>query len=68
MARVVEIKGIDILIDVFHKVHLNHPEWLLEIIGSIENPEYLKILQDRIAKYDLSDVVKFLGEIFQCTV
>ncbi len=64
VARVVEIKGIDILIDVFHKVHLNHPEWLLEIIGSIENLEYLKILQDRIAKYDLSDVVKFLGEIY----
>ncbi len=62
VARVVQIKGIDILIDVFQKVHLNYPEWRLEIIGPFDDPEYLKILQDRITKYDLSDVVKFLGE------
>lgn len=60
MGRIAPVKGFDVLIDVWAKVHSIHPDWQLHIYGE----DYLNTqseLQQKIDVYKLSEVIHFKG-------
>jgi glycosyltransferase involved in cell wall biosynthesis len=51
-------KGYDMLIDAWRLIAPNHPDWTLEIFGQ---GEWHKLLQDKIAHYNLKEKVVLKG-------
>lgn len=58
--RIAQVKGFDILIDIWSKVYEHNKEWQLHIYGNGE-PSYVKILQTKINNYGLQNVVCLKG-------
>ncbi len=58
--RIAQVKGYDILIDIWNLVYQKNKDWQLHIYGSGE-PSYIKMLQDKIDGYGLQDVVLLQG-------
>ncbi len=58
--RIAPVKGYDILIDIWNIVHKKNKDWVLNIYGHGE-PSYIGLLQDKINKYGLQEVVFLKG-------
>ncbi|WP_025739378.1 glycosyltransferase family 4 protein [Aquimarina pacifica] len=58
--RIAQVKGYDILIDIWSSVYKKNKDWQLHIYGSGE-PAYIKMLQDKIDGYGLQNVVILKG-------
>ncbi len=58
--RIAPVKGYDILIEVWKRIHPKHPDWKLEIYGSGE-AFYIDTLQEKINVLDLQKSVSLMG-------
>ena len=63
ISRIVSKKGIEILIDAWVRVKRSFPDWNVIIVGN-GDPKYIKDLESRIAKNELTECVKILPPAF----
>jgi len=63
LGRLHPVKGIELLIEAFHKANLTEP-WKLKIAGSTDDLEYVNSLKEMVEKYDLEERVEFLGAVY----
>ena len=63
MCRIVPHKGIHKIIRSFAEIPKVHPDWCLLIAGPKEDVAYFNELQEMIKKYNLTDNVKFVGQV-----
>jgi len=61
VANIVPVKGIEVLIDAFYKVHLDNPNWVLWLVGDEQN-EYGTILKEKVNNLQLTQKVIFSGK------
>ena len=63
VGRIVELKRINIALDVISYLKSNHfPKVSFDIIGPISSEKYLNDLKEKINKLNLNDNITFLGE------
>ncbi len=61
VSRITPQKGLDILLKSFSNICHQHPEWNLEILGTITNRSYYEELIKLIEKLDIKEKVNFPG-------
>jgi len=61
VANFVPVKGIEVLIDAFHKVHKDNPNWVLWLVGDDQN-DYGLQLKEKVKRFQLSDKIIFSGK------
>jgi glycosyltransferase involved in cell wall biosynthesis len=66
VANFVPVKGIEVLIDAFDKIHNQHPEWVLWLIGDDKN-DYGELLKERVKSLDLPNKIIFSGKQLNVT-
>ncbi|CAM3987537.1 MULTISPECIES: glycosyltransferase [Flavobacterium] len=66
VANFVPVKGIEVLIDTFDKIHNQHPEWVLWLVGDDKN-DYGELLKERVKSLDLPNKIIFSGKQLNIT-
>ena len=61
MARVVEDKQPHLLIEAFSKIANKHPDWKVQIYGSLHDKKYVAKCEELIKKYNLEKQLSFMG-------
>ena len=58
VGRIQYQKGFDTLVDIFKRVHMKHPDWIVQIFG---DGNLRKKLEKQIADAGLSGIIKLMG-------
>lgn len=72
--RISNQKNLPLLVEAFSKVHANHPDYILRIIGDAPNDEgeqVLKTIREQIEKLKLQDAVKlepFMASVHEAII
>ncbi|PWI31513.1 hypothetical protein DI383_02260 [Flavobacteriaceae bacterium LYZ1037] len=61
VANLVPVKGIEVLIQAFHRIHSQYPDWRLMIVGDHSNP-YGQDMMTLATELGLKDKVLFTGK------
>ena len=62
VSRIVRLKEIDKLIESFRMVSENNPEWKLNIVGPVDDPDYFSSLVAMVNSYGLKEKIFFSGQ------
>jgi len=63
VSRVARQKSLEILIEAFTYIHREFPDWVVKVVGEIEDPDYFQELVKNTEKYKLEDKVHFVGSV-----
>ena len=63
VSRIVEQKGLEILVGAYAKISQKFPTWSVKIIGEIEDKNYYLQLSEMVNKRKLDKTITFLGKI-----
>jgi len=61
LSRIDKNKGQSSLIEAFSMIAQSYPDWVVELWGDFEPPEYRGVINDLISKYGLERQVKIMG-------